>query len=417
MLDAIIDQEPELPSSDLGGGRGFAPEVSIVMPCLNEIETLEICIREAQGALVESGIEGEIIIADNGSTDGSQALALSLGARVVPIPRRGYGSALMGGIAAARGRYVVMGDSDASYDFGHVPRFVERLRAGDELVMGNRFLGGVQPGAMPWKHRYLGNPVLTGIGRLFFHCPAGDFHCGLRGFSKAAYERMRLCTPGMEFASEMVIKSTLAGLRISEIPTILRPDGRSRPPHLRSWRDGWRHLRFMLLFCPRWLFVIPGACLLLVGGMVATVLGLTGTYRIGGIGLSTNTMLVGGMTAVVGYQILMAGLFARTFGAMIGSHPPQRFLENLRKRVTLEHGVALGAGMTLAGGGLLLHATALWRQAGFGALDPGLTMHEVIPAVMLVTVGIQTVFGSFFLGLLGLLPNNSETAPTVREAQ
>ena len=380
------------------------PEVSIVMPCLNEIETLETCIREAQAALSEGGINGEIIIADNGSVDGSQALAISLGARVVPVLHRGYGSALMGGIAESRGQFVIMGDSDASYDFGHIPRFLERLRAGDELVMGNRFLGGIQAGAMPWKHRYLGNPVLTGIGRLFFHCPAGDFHCGLRGFNKLAFERLHLNTPGMEFASEMVIKATLNGLRIAEIPTILRPDGRSRPPHLRSWRDGWRHLRFMLLFCPRWLFVIPGTILLVIGLFVVTLLGLSGTYRIRNVGLSTNTMLVGSMSAVVGYQILLAGIFARAFASMIGTHPPQPFMERLRNRVTLEHGVVLGGLLTVAGIAMLVHATHLWRVAAFGRLDASLTMHEVIPAVVLVTIGVQTIFGSFFLGMLTLLP-------------
>lgn len=399
LIDHAVEREHAEGDLELKG----EPEVSIVMPCLNEIETLQTCICEAQEALIESGIQGEIVIADNGSTDGSQALAISLGARVARVPRRGYGNALMGGVAAARGRFIVMGDADASYDFGHVPRFVERLRDGDDLVMGNRFLGGIYPGAMPWKHQYIGNPVLSGIGRLFFHCPVRDFHCGLRGFSKTAYERLQLCTPGMEFASEMVIKATLKGLRISEIPTVLRPDGRSRPPHLRSWRDGWRHLRFMLLHCPRWLFVIPGTGLILLGLCLVILLGLTGTYVVGGVGLSTNTMLVGGMMAVVGYQLLLAGMFARAFATMIGSHPPQQFLERLGRRVTLEHGVAVGTFMTVVGCALVLHVTWLWQQAGFGALDSSLTMREVIPAVMLVTVGIQTVFGSFFLGLLGLL--------------
>mgnify|MGYP002630036864 CR=1 FL=1 len=232
-----------------------------MVPCLNEAETLAFCIAEAQQALLEADLDGEVVIADNGSTDGSQQIAEDLGARVVNVTAKGYGSALRGGIEAARGEFIVMADADGSYDFGHAPRIVDKLREGYDLVMGNRFLGGIEPGAMPWKHRYIGNPVLSGIGRLFFNCPAGDFHCGLRGFSKAAYERMGLTTTGMEFASEMVIKSTLNGLKIAEVPTILRPDGRSRPPHLRSFRDGWRHLRFMLIFCPRWLFVIPGAVL------------------------------------------------------------------------------------------------------------------------------------------------------------
>lgn len=235
------------------------------MPCLNEAETLAACIAEAQAALKEADIEGEIIVADNGSTDGSQRIALAMGARVVEVTRKGYGNALSGGIEAAAGQYIVMGDADASYNFSHIPRIVESLLDGADLVMGNRFRGGIAPGAMPRLHRYLGNPVLTGIGRLLFRCPVGDFHCGLRGFSKAAYRRMELSTAGMEFASEMVIKSTLKGLRVTEVPTVLRPDGRSRPPHLRSWRDGWRHLRFMLLFCPRWLFLFPGLFLFLGG--------------------------------------------------------------------------------------------------------------------------------------------------------
>ncbi|HJN81714.1 MAG TPA: glycosyltransferase family 2 protein, partial [Verrucomicrobiota bacterium] len=249
---------PGQPTSDL-------PEVSVVMPCLNEAETLAVCIQKATRCLAENGVSGEIIVADNGSTDGSRAIAEADGARVVPVEAKGYGSALMGGIAAARGRFVIMGDADDSYDFSALMPFIERLRDGSDLVMGNRFRGGIAPGAMPPLHRYLGNPVLSGLGRLFFRCPAGDFHCGLRGFSRAAYDRMKLQTTGMEFAGEMVVKSTLLGLRIAEVPTTLSPDGRSRPPHLRSWRDGWRNLRFMLLFSPRWLFLYPGLLLMLIG--------------------------------------------------------------------------------------------------------------------------------------------------------
>jgi len=296
--------------------------LSIVLPCLNEAETLEFCIVEAQSALAEAGIDGEVVVADNGSTDGSQAIARRLGARVVQIAEKGYGNALMGGIEAARGEFILMGDSDASYNFGHAPRFVEKLREGYDLVMGNRFQGGIEPGAMPWKHRWIGNPVLSGIGRLFFNCPAGDFHCGLRGFSKAAYEKMQLSTTGMEFASEMVIKSTLKGLKITEIPTVLRPDGRSRPPHLRSWRDGWRHLRFMLLFCPRWLFVIPGATLAALGLLLMVMLVTSGTYWLGSIGLSVNTMLAAGVMVLVGYQILLAGTFVRRLGIVLASCVP-----------------------------------------------------------------------------------------------
>ena len=252
-------------SGDFSTGGTGPLELSIVMPCLNEAETLEVCIKKAQNSLRENQLAGEVIIADNGSTDGSQAIAERLGARVVPVDRKGYGSALLGGIAAARGRFIIMGDADDSYEFTNLMPFVAKLREGFELVMGNRFKGGIKPGAMPPLHRYLGNPVLTGIGRLFFGCPAGDFHCGLRGFSKAAIDRLNLQTTGMEFASEMVVKGSLQGLRITEVPTTLSPDGRSRPPHLRSWRDGWRHLRFMLVYSPRWLFLYPGLLLMLVG--------------------------------------------------------------------------------------------------------------------------------------------------------
>ena len=387
-------------SSQFTNDYGFAPEVTVVMPCLNEAETLATCIQEAMTALQDSGIAGEVIIADNGSTDGSQAIAVSLGARVVAIAKKGYGNALMGGIEAARGRYVLMGDSDASYNFGHVPRFVEVLREGYDLVMGNRFQGGIEPGAMPWKHRWIGNPVLSGIGRLFFNCPAGDFHCGLRGFSKAAYEKMELSTPGMEFASEMVIKSTLNGLKIAEIPTVLRPDGRSRPPHLRSWRDGWRHLRFMLLFCPRWLFVIPGATLAFVGLAVMAMLVTSGTYWMGHIGLSVNTMLVAGAMVLVGYQILLAGTFARTLGTILGSHPHSPFLDRWQKRLAMEHGVIAGGILTVLGILLLAKATWVWESSGFGRLAPEISVRQVIPAVIMIGVGVQTVFGSFFLSML-----------------
>ena len=264
-------------------------ELSIVMPCLNEAETLATCIDKARGFLDRHGIAGEIVIADNGSTDGSQEIAVSRGARVVNVPSKGYGSALMGGIAAARGRYVIMGDADDSYDFTDLMPFVERLRAGDELVMGNRFLGGIEPGAMPPLHKYLGNPVLTWIGRLFFGSPSGDFHCGLRGFDRQAILSLDLQTTGMEFASEMVVRATLQGLRIDEVPTTLSKDGRSRPPHLRSWRDGWRHLRFLLMYSPRWLFLYPGLFLMIVGLLAGAWL-LPGPRRIGGVELDIQTL-------------------------------------------------------------------------------------------------------------------------------
>jgi glycosyltransferase involved in cell wall biosynthesis len=257
-------------------------KLTILMPCLNEAETLATCVEKALGWIATSGVEAEVLVADNGSTDGSQDIARSLGARVVDVPQRGYGSALYYGSKAARGRYIIMGDSDDSYDFSNLDAFVEKLDEGYHLVMGNRFLGGIEPGAMPWKNRYIGNPVLTWVGRVLFRCPAKDFHCGIRGYTREAFERMDLRTTGMEFASEMVIKATVLGLKITEVPTTLSKDGRSRPPHLRPWRDGWRHLRFMLLFSPRWLFLVPGSVLSLVS-LVAYVALLIGTVRIGSV--------------------------------------------------------------------------------------------------------------------------------------
>jgi glycosyltransferase involved in cell wall biosynthesis len=376
-------------------------EVSFVMPCLNEAETLEPCIRKAQGAIAELGLAGEILIADNGSTDGSAAIAEQLGARVVRVHDRGYGSALRGGIAAARGRFIIMGDADDSYDFAAVGPFVEQLRVGHDLVMGNRFQGGIRPGAMPWKHRWIGNPVLSGIGRLFFHCPAGDFHCGLRAFRKDAYERLELRTTGMEFASEMVIKASLHGLRITEVPVVLYPDGRTRPPHLRSWRDGWRHMRFMLLFSPRWLFFYPGAALLLVGLFVMLGL-LGGTRYLGPVGLDIHTMLVAGFGAILGFQLLIFAIFTKLYAIREGFHPPQTHLSRPARFVGLETGVLAGLAVFLGGLALLGMSFGRWGLAGFGELDPRLTMRQVIPAVVLMTLGAQTVFVSFFLSILGL---------------
>lgn len=375
-------------------------EISLVMPCLNEAETLEQCIRKAQQAIEHHRLRAEIIVADNGSSDGSQQIAQRLGARVVAIGEKGYGSALRGGIQAARGRYVIMGDSDDSYDFSSIYPFLEKLRAGFDLVMGNRFRGGIEPGAMPWKHRWIGNPVLTGIGRLFFHCPAGDFHCGLRAFSKEAFERMDLQTSGMEFASEMVIKSTLKGLSIAEVPTVLHKDGRSRPPHLRSWRDGWRHLRFMLLFSPRWMFVWPGAVCFLVG-LLASALLMQAPWTVGGVGFDIHSLLVAGFLALVGYQLLTFGLFTKLYAVTEGFHPPHRLLGK-DPHIRLEWGLLSGIALGTAGLALLALAVFDWRQAGLGALDPRVTMRQVIPAVVLMMLGIQTVFGSFFLSIITL---------------
>lgn len=378
-----------------------APELSIVMPCLNEAETLATCIGKARRFLEAHGVAGEIIVADNGSTDGSQEIARRLGARVVDVPERGYGSALHGGITAARGRYVILGDSDDSYDFSDLGAFLERLRAGDALVMGNRFQGRILPGAMPPLHRYLGNPVLSALGRLFFHSPVGDFHCGLRAVSREAYDEIAPTTSGMEYASEMVIKATLAGLSISEVPIVLHPDGRSRPPHLRSWRDGWRHLRFMLMFSPRWLFLIPGSVLFGVG-CLASVWLLTGMRRVGSAYLDIHTLLIAGLACLLGYQLIVFALFTKVFAISEGFQPMPGYLDRLFRHVSLETGIVVGLVLTLAGFGALLAAVWSWRAVGFGALDPRETMRQVIPGAILLVLGIQTVFSSFFLSTLGI---------------
>jgi glycosyltransferase involved in cell wall biosynthesis len=378
-----------------------AVEVSVVMPCLNEAETLAACIQKAQEAIEKGGLTAEIIVADNGSTDGSQVVARELGARVVPVARKGYGSALIGGIDAAQGAFVVMGDADDSYDFGAIGPLVDRLREGYDLVVGNRFLGGIEPGAMPWLHRWVGNPVLTLISRLFFHTPVGDMHCGLRAFRKDAYEAMRLRATGMEFASEMVIKASLKGMRIAEVPVTLRPDGRSRPPHLRTWRDGWRHLRFMLLFSPRWLFLYPGSALFAIGVLLSGLL-LTGPRRVGAVTLDIHTLLVAGFLALLGYQLVLFAVFTKIFAIRMGFHPPHPALQRLFKYVTLEVGLVAGAVMVIAGVVGLILAVASWQAVGFGSLDPSLTMREVIPAVLLLAIGTQTVFASFFISILSI---------------
>ena len=376
-------------------------ELSIVMPCLNEAETLATCIRKAQSFLSRAGVVGEVIIADNGSTDGSPGIAASLGARVVSVAAKGYGSALRGGIEAARGRYVIMGDADDSYDFAALAPFVERLRAGDQLVMGNRFRGGIAPGAMPPLHRYLGNPVLTSIGRLFFGSPCGDFHCGLRGFEREAILGLELRTTGMEFASEMVVRATLNDLRIAEVPTTLSKDGRNRPPHLRSWRDGWRHLRFLLMYSPRWLFLYPGLLLMGVG------LGLGGWLlpaprTIGGVELDVHTLLYTAMAVVIGFQAVLFAVFAKVFVIREGLLPPDRRLNRLFDVITLEVGLMVGLLLLLAGVGGTLYSIGLWGERNFGPLDPREVMRGAIPSGMALILGSQTLLSSFFLSILGL---------------
>jgi glycosyltransferase involved in cell wall biosynthesis len=376
-------------------------ELSVVMPCLNEAETLETCIRKAQQAIGEANIAAEVVIADNGSTDGSIEIAERLGARVVRVQAKGYGNALMGGIAAASGKYVIMGDADDSYDFGHIARFVEQLRQGSDLVMGNRFRGGIQKGAMSPLHRYLGNPVLTGVGRVLFRSSVGDFHCGLRAFRREAYQGMGLRTTGMEFASEMVVKATLFKMKISEVPTTLSPDGRSRRPHLRTWRDGWRHLRFLLLYCPRWLFLYPGIALMLLGVMLGAWL-LPSSRTFAGVTFDVHTLLYAAVFVLLGFQAIAFATFTKIFAISEGLLPPDPGLDKAFGFITLEVGLVVGALFILMGLAVSAYAVGSWRSLHFGALDYAKTMRLVIPASLFLTLGVQTVFASFFLSVLGL---------------
>jgi glycosyltransferase involved in cell wall biosynthesis len=376
-------------------------EVSVVMPCLNEAETLGTCIEKARRTLERLGVAGEVVVADNGSSDGSPEIARRLGARLVPVKERGYGSALLGGIEAARGTYVIMGDADDSYDFTALGPFVEKLREGYDLVMGNRFRGGIRPGAMPPLHRYLGNPVLTGLGRLFFRSPTGDFHCGLRGFRRQAALDLDLQTTGMEFASEMVVKATLLGMRIAEVPTTLSPDGRSRAPHLRSWRDGWRHLRFLLLYSPRWLFLYPGLALMALGAALGLWI-LPGPRTVLGVELDVHTLMYAAAAVFIGYQSVTFAVFTKFFAIHEGLLPEDPRLAGLLRHVTLETGLA--AGLLLVGVGLAGTFWALsgWGAQSFGRLDPTQTLRIVIPAFLALTLGSQTVLSSFFLSVLAL---------------
>ena len=376
-------------------------ELSVVMPCLNEAETVATCIEKAQRALSKHGIAGEVIVADNGSKDGSQNIAMEMGARVIHVCTKGYGSALMGGIAAAHGTYIIMGDADDSYDFTALMPFLTKLREGYDLVMGNRFKGEIKPGAMPPLHRYLGNPVLTGIGRLFFHAPCGDFHCGMRGFSKSAVARMDLRTTGMEFASEMVVKANLYNMRIAEVPTTLSPDGRSRSPHLRSWRDGWRHLRFLLLYSPRWLFLYPGLLLILVGLLTGLWL-FPGPRTIGSITFDVHTLLYSAVAIFIGFQSISFAAFTKLFAINEGLLPLDSRLEKCFSIFTLERGLGVGGALAIVG--LIVSAYALftWGQKSFGPLDPVSTLRLVIPAALALSLGCQIVLSSFFLSVLGI---------------
>lgn len=389
------------PPSNLPVTASDQIELTIIMPCLNEALTLETCIRKAQAFLESSGIRGEVVIGDNGSTDGSQEIARRCGAIVVDVPARGYGAALYGATLGSRGKYVIMGDSDDSYDFSNLMPFVEKLREGYDLVMGNRFKGGIKPGAMPWKNRYIGNPALTTIGRVLFRCPASDFHCGLRGYSIAAFRTMDLVTSGMEYASEMVIKATLLHLKIAEVPTTLSPDGRNRPPHLRPWRDGWRHLRFMALYSPKWLFFYPGLILMGLGimGLVALV---PGPKTLAGVTFDVNTLLYAAAAVLIGFQCVSFAVLAKGFAVTQGLLPSGRLVKTAVETVRTEFGIIAGAAMILAGliGSIL--AFTVWGSESFGSLDPTRSLRIVIPSILGLLLGGQTLLAGFLLDVMRL---------------
>jgi glycosyltransferase involved in cell wall biosynthesis len=381
-------------------------ELTILMPCLNEAETLATCIRKARGYLEASGVSGEVVIADNGSTDGSQAIAESLGAVVVPVAQRGYGAALIAGITAARGRFVIMGDSDDSYDFSRLDAFVTRLRDGADLVMGNRFRGGIAKGAMPPLHRYLGNPVLSTIGRVLYRTPVGDFHCGLRGFSRASILKLGLTSPGMEFASEMVMKASLAGLNIAEVPTTLSPDGRSRPPHLRSWRDGWRHLKLLLTFAPFSIFLYPGLALLALGSALFLPL-LFAPVTLGGVTLDTGTLIFAATFIMTGFQLVWFHALARLFAVRMNLLPTSPKFERLRSKLSVDSACQVGAVFLLMAFVATVASVGLWASRGFGALDASTITRTASLVAVLAALGVQSVTNGFLWGLL------SQKAPAV----
>jgi hypothetical protein len=378
---------------------GDACVVTIVMPCLNEAESLEPCIRKAQTAIADLGIEGEVLIADNGSTDGSVELAESLGARVVHVKRKGYGSALQGGFAAARGKYILMGDADGSYDFSHLPRFIEKLDDGYQLVMGNRFAGGIAPGAMPPLHQYFGNPGLSWMGRLFFGAQTGDFYCGLRAFRRDVLPELNLQSPGMELGVEMVAKAALYGLRTTDVPTTLSPDLRSRPPHLRTWRDGWRTLRFFLLYSPRWLFFYPGLALMIVG-LALSALVLPGAINLFGARLDVHTLLYAGAAIVVGFQGVVFSVLARVYAASEGFLPDTELVRWARRNLSLERGLLAGGALLFTSLVLTIIALVRWDDSSFRHLDYPSTLRLAIPAAVMLMLGVQIMFSSFFLSVL-----------------
>jgi Glycosyl transferase family 2 len=393
-LHAIKPAVPEAESRDV--------ELTILMPCLNEAETIAACIDKAHGFLARSGVVGEILIADNGSSDGSVEYALARGARVIAVTERGYGAALRAGIAAARGRYVIIGDADDSYDFSRLESFLAKLREGSDLVMGNRFAGGIAPGAMPLLHRYLGNPVLSLIGRMFFRSGIGDFHCGLRGLRRDAIVALDLRTSGMEFASEMVVRAALNGLVLAEVPTTLAVDGRSRPPHLRTWSDGWRHLRFLLMFSPRWLFLYPGAALFALG-LLGTLILLPGRVMLTSrLGLDEHTFLVAAIAILVGVQVVGFGVIARHFAAANGLLPRSKSLDGLMARVSLERGLLIALALMCSGIGGVAWSLWQWAALDFGPLTAPEVTRVLTLSLVLIATAVQLAFTVFLLGIIDL---------------
>lgn len=374
-------------------------ELSIVMPCLNEEQTVETCIAKAKDFLHSYHISGEIIIADNGSSDHSIEISTKAGAKVVPVENKGYGNALRGGIEKSNGKYIIMGDADDSYDFSRLEVFVEKLREGYDLVMGNRFKGGVLPGAMPPLHRYIGNPVLSFIGRVFFRTGIGDFHCGLRGFSKIAYQQMNPKSGGMEFASEIVIKASLLGMRVTEVPTILHPDGRNRKPHLRSWHDGWRHLKLLLMYCPRWLFLYPGF-LLLITSIIASLLLIPGAQVLGKIQFDIHTLFYMGIWSTTGIILLLFYFFSRIYADRLGYYP----LRNIHRRTirffTIERSLIIGGLLLACGIGGTIYAFYQWQQVHFGNLNPEYIFRIILPSGFAIINGILIILGNFFIRIL-----------------
>lgn len=376
-------------------------ELSIILPCLNEAETLEICIQKAQRFLRQHNVVGEVVVGDNGSTDGSLEIAAAQGARIVPVPIRGYGAAIFYAMKSAKGKYFIMADSDDSYDLEGLEKFLTKLREGKDFVMGNRFLGEIFPGAMPWKNRYIGNPALSSIGRLLFRTPIGDFHCGIRGLSRKAFHRLQLRSVGMEFASEMVIKASLFKLSIAEVPTTLKPDGRSRPPHLRPWRDGWRHLRLMFLFSPRWLFLYPGMIVMALGAFLGLAV-YQKPWTLGSFHLDINSLIYSGAMVLIGFQSVAFAFFTKIFATQVGLLPPDLRLNRLFKFVSLETGLVIGSLLLIFGFYGFYNGFSIWQQAGFINLDSRQMVRITFPSALSLILGFQIILSSFFFSVLGL---------------